>query len=161
MKGFQKLMADTWTAGRRRMANGALTPDRAISPARPHGSDNRLGRSRESSRCPHRQSPTRRRAKRYPMTPCRSGVPAQGGPCPVNATAIVGVFSILWCISLDLRLVQPRRGAGDSLNHSLMVRRKRRADKRSEKALLKSFNAAARGSGDDSDPPVRLHTCVQ
>lgn len=52
MKGFQKLMADTWTAGRRRMANGALTPDRAISPARPHGSDNRLGRSRESSPLP-------------------------------------------------------------------------------------------------------------
>lgn len=42
----------------------------------------------------------------------------------------------------------------------LTVRRRRRGDRKSEKALLKSFNAAARGSGDDSDPPVILLTSV-
>lgn len=52
MKGFQKLMADTWTAGRRRMANGALTPERAISPVRQKGIDKRLGTSRGSSPLP-------------------------------------------------------------------------------------------------------------
>lgn len=50
VKGFQKLMSDTWTAGRRRMANGALTPERAISPARQQ--DKRLGHSRGSSPLP-------------------------------------------------------------------------------------------------------------
>ena len=52
VKGFQKLMADTWTAGRRRMANGALTPERAVSPARQQGPDKRLGPSRGSSPLP-------------------------------------------------------------------------------------------------------------
>ena len=32
VKGFQKLMSDTWTAGRRAVATGALSPERAVSP---------------------------------------------------------------------------------------------------------------------------------
>ncbi|BDA46025.1 probable Tectonin beta-propeller repeat-containing protein 1 at N-terminal half [Coccomyxa sp. Obi] len=108
VRGFQKLMADSWTAGRRRMANGALTPERAISPARPHESDNRLGRSRGSS--PLLTSPISDRE-------------------------------------------EGRTLFDDALPQRSPSTRRRRGDKRSEKALVKSFNAAARGSGDDSDPP--------
>ncbi len=32
VKGLQRLVADTWTAGRRAVASGALSPDRAVSP---------------------------------------------------------------------------------------------------------------------------------
>lgn len=69
------------------------------------------------------------------------------GSCPVDAAVAL--------LKLKLRYIN---GAGVWLNHNLMVRRRRRGDKRSEKALLKSFNAAARGSGDDSDAPVILLT---
>ncbi len=32
VKGLQKLVSETWTAGRRAVANGALSPERAVSP---------------------------------------------------------------------------------------------------------------------------------
>ena len=32
VRGLQKLVTDTWTAGRRAVANGALSPERAASP---------------------------------------------------------------------------------------------------------------------------------
>jgi hypothetical protein len=48
VRGLQRLVADTWTAGRRAMANGALSPERAVSPPRSEG----LGSARGSSPVP-------------------------------------------------------------------------------------------------------------
>lgn len=35
VKGLQKLVTDTWTAGRKAVTSGALSPERAVSPPRP------------------------------------------------------------------------------------------------------------------------------
>lgn len=52
VRGFQKLMSDTLSAGRRRIANGALSPERAVSPP-PQSRGEQLGHSRTSSPLPN------------------------------------------------------------------------------------------------------------
>ena len=49
VRGLQQLVASTWTAGRRAMANGALSPERAVSPQR----IDRMGSARGSSPLPN------------------------------------------------------------------------------------------------------------